>query len=118
MRAFFLIFFILLATHPFSGYAQSMSFNDEYKHQDEPAFEKIYVTPDQLCTFSDGVYYFDDEGNSSKVRATLHDLDGLYVLIVKHQCPLCGKAWSTAEPDDGYGCPIYQRRFHPRIWSY
>lgn len=91
--------------------------NDRYKQQCEPAFEKIYVKQCQLCTFYDGTYYFDEEGNSTKVKAVLHDYDGMYIILVKHQCPLCGRCWEGDEPDDEHGCPIFQREVLPSLWS-
>lgn len=108
---------ILLMGIPLALAGMGKTFNDEHKHFTEPPFEKIYVRPDQLCTFENGVYYFDEGGKTRKVRAVLNDCDGTYVIFIKHQCPLCGRSWNNNEPDEGYGCPIFQRRYHPSTWS-
>jgi len=96
--------------------AQGMTYNDEHKQFREPPFEKIYVRSDQICTFPEGVYYFDDYGNSTKVKGICADYDGLYVILVKYECPLCGRAWDESEPDYDFCCPIFHKRYNNNIW--
>lgn len=101
---FFLCF--LLAFSPFFIYASEL-----------PPFEKIYVTQNQLVTFPDGTYYYDEMGNSTKVKTILCDSRGMYILIVRYQCPSCGRCWEKNKPDEGYECPIFHRQYGPWIWS-
>lgn len=92
-------------------------FTGENSCATEPPFEKFYVSPRQLVTFHDGIYYFDDNGYYTKVKTVLADCNGTYILIVNYQCPVCGRCWADNKPDDGYDCPIFQRKVAPGIWS-
>jgi|GEM_PF-5891955 len=97
--------------------ALAETYHDEYKGAREPAFEKIYVKQCDLCTFCDGTYYYDEAGEPHKVGTVLHDDQGMYVLLIKYQCPLCGLSWDDKTPDDEHGCPILKRRYHKYIWD-
>lgn len=108
---------ILLLAFQGSLFAQGMSFPSDHKHPIEPAFEKIYVQGCQLVTMPDGLYYFDDNGGSTKVKTVLFDEDGMYVIVINYQCPLCGRTYANKVPDDEYGCPIFMRQVHPKVWS-
>jgi hypothetical protein len=109
----------ILACLSFVGlaYGQGMVLPPIYKQCPEPAFEKIYIESCQLVMMPDGLYYFDDEGGSTRVKTVLSDYDGMYILKVKHQCPLCGRCFESSLREEEFGCPIFQRQVHPRIWS-
>src|SRR5215472_9174852 len=102
------IIFLLVFHSSLSG--QGLSFPATHKNPIEPAFEKIYVNSSQIVTMPDGKYYFDDNGKSTKAKAVLCDEDGMYVILINYQCPLCGRTYANSVPDDEYGCPIFQRQ--------
>lgn len=98
MRVFFLILFILVAFKAFSQESCSARL---------PPFEKIYVTQEQLAAFHDGIYFYDQTGQRTKVKTLQTDCQGKYILIVYYQCPLCGRCWPNGKPHEGYCCPIF-----------
>jgi hypothetical protein len=107
------LFFFLIST---SGFCQGLSFSAEHKNPIEPAFEKVYVQIDQLVSTPNGTYYIDDNDQMTKVKSVLGDEDGLYVILIRYQCPLCGKTYSEKEPDAEYDCPIFKRKINSKIW--
>jgi hypothetical protein len=111
------IFTLLLLIGAQGLYCQGLTFSSDHKGPIEPAFEKIYVSHDQLVTFADGVYYFAPDGTSVKARTVSFDEDGMFIITINHQCPLCGRCWSETTPDEEYDCPIFKRRVHPKIWA-
>lgn len=82
-----------------------------------PAFEKIYISLDQIVCMPDGIYYMHTCGNLEKTRAIMEDSDGLYVLLIETQCPLCGACYKGTAPPEGMGCPIYEIETRPYSWS-
>lgn len=92
-------------------------FRNEREFESPPAFEKIYISRDQVVGLPDGTYVRHSCGNLEKVRALLEDCDGLYVLLIETQCPLCGCCYKGKEPPEGMGCPIYQRESRPYVWT-
>lgn len=113
MQLLIALFLILL---PQLTFCQGLRFSSDHKQDKEPAFEKIYVKSSDLVTLPDGTYYYDETGKPIKIRALLHDVDGMYIILVTHQCPLCGKCYSK-EMDEEYDCPIYKLRISPRVWT-
>lgn len=111
-----LLLYILLLFPTFLP-ALAHSTHGEYKGEREPPFEKIYVTHADLCTFCDGTYYYDEKGETHKVRTVLHDDQGMYILLIKYQCPLCGLCYDEKEPDGEHGCPIFKRRYTKYVWD-
>lgn len=83
----------------------------------EPPFEKIYIDKSQLVTFYDGTYYFDDMGNSMKVKTISSDCNGMYLLVIRYQCPSCGRCWENHQADEGYDCPLFKREVMPGRWE-
>lgn len=97
-------------------FSQGISYTRQDQFPVEPAFEKIYVHPHQLVNMPDGLYYYDDYGCSTKVKTVLGDENGTYLVMVKYQCPICGRTHANATPDEGYGCPIFMKQVLPAIW--
>ncbi len=116
-KRLFILFTAMWMAWTLSGFCQGLTFPPDHKTPREPAFEKIYVTHDQLVTFADGVYYYAPDGTSCKAHTVSFEEDGMFIITIKHQCPLCGRCWSETTPDEEWGCPIFKRRVHPKIWA-
>lgn len=82
-----------------------------------PAFEKIYVTRNQIISMQDGIYLKHECGNLEKVRALREDCEGLYVLLIETQCPLCGVCYKGKTPPEEMGCPIFEMERLPNLWT-
>jgi hypothetical protein len=82
-----------------------------------PAFEKIYVNPCQIVTFPDGIYLRHEDGQLEKVRSLSQDCGGSYVLLIKTQCPLCGRCYAGKDCPEGMGCPLYEVEVLPNLWG-
>lgn len=116
-KIFYPVAFFVSIFLPQGLFCQGMVLPPTYKQHKEPAFEKIYVKSWQLITMPDGLYYYDDEGGSCKIKTVLADYDGMYILVVRKQCPLCGRCSSGFETDsDEWDCPIPKPKIHPRVW--
>ncbi len=115
MKNYFLFF--LLMVLPTMGFSQACKLSGRCQRPIEPAFEKLYVCQSQLVYLPDGLYYCNQEGKLNKVRTLLHDCDGMYIIIIRHQCPLCGRSWEFPPDENEFGCPIYQKEVLPDIWS-
>lgn len=116
------LFVLALAVCSFhQGYAMqehwTKGFRNEREFEAPPAFEKIYVTREQIVCMQDGTYMRHACGNLEKVRALLEDCEGLYVLLIETQCPLCGVCYKGKAPPEGMGCPIYETETRPYVWS-
>ena len=111
----FLIFLFILFV-PETTFGQGQNYSSDHKGPFEPPFEKIYVDPSQVVTMPDGVYYCDEEKGLLKARCVLSDYDGMYVIRITHQCPCCGRCYEGKFLDEEYGCPLFQRHVHPRVW--
>ena len=116
MRKFIVLMTLFLFLISAGGFCQGLSFSAEHKDPIEPAFQKIHVQPNELVSTPDGTYYIDENCQMTKVKTILGDEDGLYVILIRYQCPLCGRTYSEKEPDDEYGCPIFKRRVNSKIW--
>lgn len=81
-----------------------------------PAFEKIYFKKNQLLSMPDGNYIKLPCGNLEKAQTIFQDDDGLYVLVIEHQCPLCGAIYKGANLPDDACCPLYEIEVKPHIW--
>lgn len=81
-----------------------------------PAFEKIYVTRDVILSMQDGIYLKHSCGNLQKVRCLRHDCEGMYVLLIETQCPLCGACYSGKEPPEGMCCPMFEVQTRQNVW--
>jgi hypothetical protein len=92
-------------------------FRNKREFEAPPAFEKIYISRDQILCMQDGIYLKHACGNLEKVRALREDCDGLYVLLIETQCSLCGACYKGKEPPDGMCCPLYEIETRPYIWS-
>lgn len=90
--------------------SQGASYCSNHKYPLEPAFEKIYIQPNQLINMPNGLYYYDDCGEEIKVNTVLGDEDGTYIVVVNYQCPLCGRTYNTKTPDENYGCPLFEKQ--------
>jgi hypothetical protein len=91
-------------------------FRNERVYDAPPAFEKMYVTNDQIMRTPDGIYLKLCTGETEKVRALLEDNDGLYILRIKTQCCLCGQSYDGKAPPEGYSCPLYDKEVMPYMW--
>jgi hypothetical protein len=103
----------------FPGYifSQGVSYSSNHKYPVEPAFEKVYVCAHQLVNMPDGLYYYDENGCSTKVKTVLGDENGTYLVLVNYQCSLCGRTHASKTPDEDFGCPLFMKQIHPKIWS-
>lgn len=115
-KQFYIFIYLLVFALPQMTFGQGQSYSSEHKGPFEPPFEKIYIDPSQLVTMPDGVYYCDEVEGMLKARCVLTDCDGMFVIRVTHQCPLCGRCYEGKFLDEEYGCPIFQRHVHPRVW--
>jgi hypothetical protein len=112
-----LLLFFILTLLPLDAFCAGLRFSSDYKGPLEPAFEKIYVSLSQLVTCPDGIYYRDGCDQLTKVSTVSADCDGMYVLLITHQCTLCGRCYQAGdEIEDEYGCPLYMHKIHPRVW--
>lgn len=114
-----IIFVLLLASLAyFHGMvAQAVTLPPYHKSPVAPAFEKIYIDPLNLIYMPNGLYYCEEDGILAKVDTVLQDCYGTYVLHIDYQCPLCGRVYTTKEPDDDHGCPLFMHQVHPEIWE-
>lgn len=73
-----------------------------------PAFEKLYVTPnDVLCT-PEGTFYHSPEGEYLKVCSINRDAHGPYVILITRQCPICGRYYNDhTDAIEGYSCEVW-----------
>lgn len=98
-------------------FAQAVTLSDHHKSPLAEVFEKYYIDPSNLIYMPDGLYYCEKDDSMTKVGTLLHDCHGTYVLKVQYQCPLCGRVYTTKEPDDEHGCPLFMYKVHPKIWA-
>jgi hypothetical protein len=110
---------VLILCFLLAFFAQTESQESLYNHRpnSEPPFEKIYVQPYQLVSMPDGLYYYEDSKCPLKVNAVLQDEEGMYIIMVKYQCPLCGRSYRNKYPDDEHACPLFMKAVMPNIWS-
>jgi hypothetical protein len=97
--------------------AQALMLSPYHKSPIAPAFEKIYIDPQNLVYMPEGLTYFEEDGTRTKVGAVLHDCYGTYILQIEYQCPLCGRTYLNKGPDEEHGCPLFMHKVHPKIWS-
>lgn len=117
-RFFLVLLFICLASDCFAIQEHwTKGFRNKREFESPPAFEKVYVCRDQLISMQDGMYFKGKCGHLEKIRTLLEDCDGLYVLMIQAQCPLCGACYYGKEPPDGMGCPLYELEVRPYVWS-
>lgn len=115
-------FFILLLSFFFSLDCYAIQehwvkgFPNKRSFETPPAFEKVYVTREEIISLQDGIYLKKCCGQLEKVRALLEDCDGLYVLFVDTQCPLCGTCYKGKAPAEGMCCPIYENESRPFLY--
>lgn len=117
MSSFFALLFKVLLLLPTVLPALELMSHGEYKGEIEPPFEKIYVEQSDLCTFCNGTYYYDPSGEPHKINALLYDEQGMYILLIKYQCPLCGLCYNEKNPGGECGCPILKRRYGKYVWD-
>lgn len=85
---------------------------------DSPAaFEKIYVTQDEVVCTPDGIYLKHCDGSLEKVRSILSDCEGMYVLRILTQCPLCGQCYAGKGCPEDRSCPLYDKEIMPGLWG-
>lgn len=107
MRHFFFFFAFLFST--------VCSFANEWALV--PPFEKIYVTPSEILMTPEGTFYRSPlTGECDPIRAVRRDCNGLYVLKVWMQCPVCGNYCTGKKPPEGYECPLWEIEAFPHIW--
>lgn len=82
-----------------------------------PAFEKIYVTPMQILSTTNGIYYHPDPNTYIRTSAVRRDCHGTYVILIPRQCPICLETTYEKNPREGYDCPLYETEVFPHIWS-
>ncbi len=111
------ILLVLIVSCPCQIFSQACVYPMRDLIPKEPAFEKIYICQNQLLTTPEGRYYVNPNGEQVKVRALLQDCEGTYIIVINHQCPLCGRCWEGAHSHDDYDCPIYQKEVVQNLWS-
>lgn len=85
---------------------------------DSPAaFEKIYVNREDVICTPEGIYLKHCDNSLEKVRALLNDCEGMYVLRIHTQCPLCGECYSGKACPEDKSCPLYDKEIFPGIWG-
>lgn len=88
----------------------------EFEHR-PPAFVKIYVQRDQIVMTPLGPFYFNRAGSWEPIRSLSEDMDGLYVIKIQTQCPLCGRCYSGKKIPEDMGCPVWKQEVLPNFWT-
>ena len=91
-------------------------FRNKREFDSPEAFEKIYVTREQIVCLVSGIYLKHPNGELEKVRSLSEDYEGMFVLRVKTQCPLCGRCYSGKCCPEGMNCPLYDKEILPNWW--
>jgi hypothetical protein len=89
----------------------------EREFEQPEAFEKMYVQGSQILSMPAGTFLKLDNGDVEQVRALLADFQGMYVLRILTQCPLCGRCYRGKSSPDGYDCPLYDKEILPGLWT-
>lgn len=91
-----------------------LGYADEFLIEEGKPFDKIYVTYNDIVTMPDGIYYVDKAGERTKVRALLHDWDGMYVMVIKKpEVAIEEESYQS----ESYFYPNHTPKVHPRIWG-
>lgn len=68
-------------------------------------FQKIYVTPCDILSTPDGIFYISPSGEQIQVSTMSTDCTGNYVIITTRQCKQCGRIFKGPESSsEGYNC--------------
>lgn len=83
-----------------------------------PPFEKIYVSPQEILSTPQGIFYISPEGEYRPVRTIRRDKDGrTFVILITQECPICGR-WCTGKScPEGYDCPFFELEVRPHCWT-
>lgn len=84
-------------------------------NQPPRAFDKIYVTPQDILCTSEGTFYLSPTGETVKVSSISRDGHGAYILLIDRQCPHCGRIHTkeTNYCEEGFTCPLWDLQPDP-----
>ncbi|MCH9624976.1 MAG: hypothetical protein S4CHLAM123_01380 [Chlamydiales bacterium] len=85
------------------GYAQEQLIEEEMT---KPSFEKIYLSPDRILIYPEGIFYLNEAGDVVPARLVASDASGLYAVAATYRCPGCG--WRNSDNRCiNRKCPLY-----------
>ena len=103
-------FLVLTLLSIFSVFSCASGCASEQPREDqqliEPAFEKVYVLPEDILIHSEGIFYLNAFGEMEPAQLVGSDGSGLYVIKEIYRCPVC--EWFNS--DDrciNIRCPLY-----------
>jgi hypothetical protein len=70
------------------GYTQEQLIQEEIN---ELSFEKIYLSPDRILIYPEGIFYLNEAGDVVPARLVASDAAGLYIVAAAYKCPACGR---------------------------
>jgi len=56
-----------------------------------PSYEKVYVSPDEVLIYPEGIFYLNESGEVAPARLVASDACGLYIVAAAYKCPSCGR---------------------------
>jgi len=72
----------------------------------EPSFEKIYLSPDRILIYPEGIFYLNEAGDVAPARLISSDAAGLFIVAATYRCPACG--WANHDNVCiNRKCPLY-----------
>ena len=101
MLAFISAFSLLSFT---SGHASELLMQEQQMM--EPAFEKVYVSPDRVLIYPEGIFYLNESGEVASARLVASDASGLYIVAAAYKCPGCGR-YNRDNICYNERCPLY-----------
>ena len=86
-----------------NGYAQELLDQTQIT---EPVFEKVYVSPDRILIYPEGVFFLNEAGEVASARLVASDAFGLYIVTTSYQCPACRRR-NRDNVCMNQKCPLY-----------
>lgn len=108
MLAFITIFSLLTFTR---GYASEQLMQERLMQEQqmmEPCFEKVYVSPDRVLIYPEGIFYLNESGELASARLVASDASGLYVIATAYRCPACGR-YNRTNVCRNKACPLFNK---------
>jgi|GEM_PF-6313640 len=87
------------------GYAQ-----EQWTHEisSETVCEKIYVSPDCIYIYPEGIFYLNEIAEVVPARLVASDALGVYVVAKYYRCPACG-TYNRNNVCIKTTCPLYRK---------
>ncbi len=101
----FSLFSVLLFAMTTLVYGQDSS-STSASQLDTPSLQKIYVQPSQIHITTAGIFFLQSDGELGIACGVFNDVNGVYVLIVRYQCPGCQR-WNNNNICENKKCSLY-----------